>query len=256
MRETVLFGGHKLDRPTNANHSNFNAPTVWDKSNHMERNVGRIAVSKNTERYFSDPSYRAAVNDCLDYVVAPRGLSSDDLRTWLNRAVEAHHLRNDFGSLMQKLYKEVWLTGIKQHIRPSLSPSVCRYLDSVAGSAVSEKLIDDIWETHTHGQQISLPVLRLRKSTFPNLRTSILIDQEGSIVLTFEVIRPFQIKRLRPSGWRYSETSGHEYISGIRLAHTRDLELEPLRQAASVALKVVAEAYVPEQAKHALEASG
>lgn len=205
----------------------------------------RIACSKAISDFVGDPAARAEINELLDYDICPRSLVGNDLRQWLLKAWAADEIRSAFAVLLEDLYFVTWAPAISKHIPFS---STRRLLKNERESAIAKSLIDDIWTCRTYERQAPLPVFSLRKSTFPSLRCSVLVDVSGFVVLAFAIDRPFRIKRLAPAGggWILSQTSGYFFPSKVRLEQTRKLDVSALVEAAENAVKAVAEFYVPE----------
>ena len=154
-------------------------------------------------------------------------------------------MRINFAVLLEDLYFGAWTPAISKHIPFS---STRRWLENENDreSTIKKNLISDVWMYRTYERQVQLPVFSLRKSTFPYVRSSIMVDVDGFIVLAFAVERAFRVKRLTPAGWTWSETSGYFFPSKVRLQPTRNLDVFALVEAANNAAKAVAEFYVPE----------
>lgn len=208
--------------------------------------MGRVALTRDIAKYFADEANRRQVDEYLDWVNVPRGLTHEQRREWIVGSAEASCTWVSYVNLMERLWMEVWLPPINHFIRST--PPTCEfaYCDPSYRYATPRNLFENTWSSKTYERDIWLPIKFSRKSQQTSMRASVMTDIEGRLVLGMAICRPTKIRRLTPANWTWTEESNYEYPAPIKLTKpTRALDLSSLKVAAEDAVKAVADFHLP-----------
>jgi hypothetical protein len=199
--------------------------------------MSRIAVTEGVANYFR--AGREKVDDLLDYVTAPYGMSPADFTQWHEKQWEAKQTREQYVAFIRKVCAAVWLPPVHRYL----------HLNSPIPSDVREctpQLREKLWGLKRIEGRSWIPIVCQRKSQQTHMKYGLVTSIEGGLVLTMDVERPFRVKRLSIPRWRWSEESGYECPSSVRLTKaTAKLDISELKRAAEDAVKAVADFYLP-----------
>lgn len=206
----------------------------------------RLRISEGLGLYFSDLATRAKIDSILENERPSAALGMSHLSEWIAAKTEAQTIPLDFYVLMGSLWSATWGTALKTVVTPpAADEAVSALREELEPNSYASVTSHDVWTAKSIERFTGLrasPGKKGKQRT--KLRTAVMVDIDGQIVLSLAVEAPFRIRRLVIPGWTWSELANvYEFRSGINV-RAKHIDISLLKAAARNAVDAFAKVHL------------